>query len=178
MSPKYLESCFLLKIFITNVDNLCPPLAVMKAKHINKVFISFHFTFFNFSFSAFSSFSHFWDDLTKFLAANWCKRKVVTPSSHSLNGPLYKWTPVSWWDPAFLYSPYLFLYKTDTSLRQKLSAGPKDILLRERLDCMYITTFGIKIEDITWLCGDRKFLVKCWKLFFNMRREIAHLQVM
>ena len=142
MSPKYLESCFLLKIFITNVDNLCPPLAVMKAKHINKVFISFHFTFFNFSFSAFSSFSHFWDDLTKFLAANWCKRKVVTPSSHSLNGPLHKWTPVSWWDPALLYSPYLFLYKTDTSLRQKLSAGPKDILLRERLDCMYITTFS------------------------------------
>ena len=43
--------------------------------------------------------------------------------------------------PAFLYSLYLFLYETDTSLRQKLSAGPKDVLLRERLDRMYITTF-------------------------------------
>ena len=107
MSPKYLMSCFLLKIFITNVDNLCPPLAVMKDKHINKVFISFHFTFFNFSFSAFSSFSHFWDNLAKFLAANWCKsqRKVVTPSSHSLNGPLCKWTPVSWSLPFF--TPFL-----------------------------------------------------------------------
>ena len=107
MSPKYLGSCLLLKIFNTNVDNLCPPLPVMKAKHINKVFISFHFTFFNFSFSAFSSFSHFWDDLTKFLAANWCKRKVVTPSSHSLNGPLYKWTPVTVGETLPFFTPLI-----------------------------------------------------------------------
>ena len=33
--------------------------------------------------------------------------------------------------PAFLYSLYLTLYKTDTSLRQTLRAGPKGVRLRE-----------------------------------------------
>ena len=33
--------------------------------------------------------------------------------------------------PAFLYSFYLTLYKTDTSLRWTLSAGPKGVRLRE-----------------------------------------------
>ena len=32
---------------------------------------------------------------------------------------------------AFLYSFYLTLYKTDTSLRWTLSAGPKGVRLRE-----------------------------------------------
>ena len=33
--------------------------------------------------------------------------------------------------PAFLYSLYLTLYKTETSLRRTLSAGPKGVRLRE-----------------------------------------------
>ena len=33
--------------------------------------------------------------------------------------------------PASLYSFYLTLYKTDTSLRRTLSAGPKGVRLRE-----------------------------------------------
>ena len=33
--------------------------------------------------------------------------------------------------PAFLYSLYLTLYKTDTSLRRTLSAGPKGVRLRD-----------------------------------------------
>ena len=33
--------------------------------------------------------------------------------------------------PAFLYSLYLTLYTTDTSLRRTLSAGPKSVRLRE-----------------------------------------------
>ena len=33
--------------------------------------------------------------------------------------------------PAFLYSLYLTLYKTDTSLRRTLSASPKGVRLRE-----------------------------------------------
>ena len=37
--------------------------------------------------------------------------------------------------PAFLYSPYLALYKMDTSLRQTLGASEKVSVL-ERVDCI------------------------------------------
>ena len=52
----------------------------------------------------------------------------------SLNGHLHKTDPSENGHlelvPAFLYSLYLTLYKTDTSLRRTLSAGPKGVRLR------------------------------------------------
>ena len=39
--------------------------------------------------------------------------------------------------PAFLFSLYLTLYKTNTSLRRTLSAGPKGVRLRESCVCSF-----------------------------------------
>ena len=55
----------------------------------------------------------------------WKNKKIKTNYSRlSLNGHLEL-------VPAFLYSFHLTLYKTNTSLRRTLSAGPKGVRLRE-----------------------------------------------
>ena len=57
-------------------------------------------------------------------------RKNWNYSRLSLNGRLES-------VPAFAYSLYLTPYKTDTSLRRTLSAGPKGARLRESY-CIYL----------------------------------------
>ena len=71
-----------------------------------------------------------WDEKRK-TEGPWQTKAIY--SQLSLNGHLCKMDTSVKLElvPAFLYSFYLTLYKTDTSLRRTLSAGPKGVRLRE-----------------------------------------------
>ena len=84
------------------------------------------------------SFSEIWHLFSRALIRNflwWYYHRSLITVDSLLTDTSIRRTPL--WNghlklvPAFLYSFYLTLYKTDTSLRRTLSAVPKDVRLRE-----------------------------------------------